>query len=152
MKLPTTPVPNILFDAHLGELKIAELKVLLVIIRQTLGWKKSCDWISASQLIQKTNCSQRAIVSAIQKLLEKDLIVVMDENGNFLNSPEQRKGKKQLFYCLSSRLISTVENTYDDCGKRVSNDSACANYSPDLRKKINSLAQKMRITNNISTN
>ena len=54
----TTPVPNILFDALLPTLTESELKVLLVIIRQTYGWfdfktkkRKQRDWISYSQFI-----------------------------------------------------------------------------------------------------
>ena len=53
MQTKSTPVPNAVFDEHLKELKAAELKVLLIIIRQTLGWedkssrsqRKECDWI-----------------------------------------------------------------------------------------------------------
>jgi len=144
MNVKTTPVPNAVFDEHLWELKIAELKILLVIIRQTLGWRKGCDWISSSQLIAKSGCSQRAIVSAIQVLIEKNLILVMDESGKFLNSPDERKGKKQLFYCLAYRLVSSVEN---HCGKRGESGDTYANFSSDLRKKSASLAQKLRITN-----
>ena len=38
MKQGSTAVPNILFDFYLSNLKETELKVLLTIIRQTLGW------------------------------------------------------------------------------------------------------------------
>jgi hypothetical protein len=34
----TTQVPNILFDTHLRELTESELKILLIVIRQTIGW------------------------------------------------------------------------------------------------------------------
>ena len=38
MPASTTPVPNVFFDVYMKELKSAELKVLFVVIRQTLGW------------------------------------------------------------------------------------------------------------------
>ena len=51
------------FDVHLKELKQAELKVLLIVIRQTLGWadrrgmlgRKEMDWISGSQRVFGTS-------------------------------------------------------------------------------------------------
>lgn len=46
----TTPVPDDLFDRWLPHLSEAELKVLLYIIRRTLGFKKDADAISLSQL------------------------------------------------------------------------------------------------------
>src|SRR5260221_3091575 len=106
----TTPVPNVLFDIYLKELKSAELKVLLVIIRQTLGWpdsrtvlgRKERDWISGSQLQALTGSSRRAISYAIEVLIIKKLIEVLDDAGNLLIEPEMRKGKPRLFYRLSA--------------------------------------------------
>ena len=45
----TTPVPDILFDELLPELNEAQLKVMLYIIRRTLGFKKTADAISLRQ-------------------------------------------------------------------------------------------------------
>ena len=45
-----TPVPDILFDVYMSALSDAELRVLLYIIRHTLGWKKDSDSISLRQL------------------------------------------------------------------------------------------------------
>lgn len=45
----TTPVPDILFDELLTELSGPELKIVLYIIRRTLGFKKSSDGISLTQ-------------------------------------------------------------------------------------------------------
>ena len=78
----TTPVPNVLFDVYLKQLKGAELKVLLIIIRQTLGWadtktklgRKEKDWISGSQLHLKTGISRRAISIAIDGLVKSQKI------------------------------------------------------------------------------
>src|SRR6266481_7497925 len=45
----TTPVPDVFFDVLLPELSGAEVKVLLYIIRRTLGFKKTTDTISFTQ-------------------------------------------------------------------------------------------------------
>ncbi len=78
-----TNVPNNLFDTYLKNLGYAELKVLLVVIRQTYGWKdkrtgtyKHGDWISQQFFVRKTGLSNRAVSTAISKLIYKRLIEV----------------------------------------------------------------------------
>ena len=143
----TTPVPNVIFDTYLKELNSSELKVLLVVIRQTLGWadrrgmygRKETDWISGSQLQQKTGSSKRAISSAIEILVKKDIIEIIDEKGYILNNPEKRQGKTKLFYRLKSNVYNSVENT-------LRNNPTYANFAEDFSKKVTTLVQKMHIT------
>lgn len=153
-----TPVPNAVFDIHLKDLKATELKILLVIIRQTLGWenkqnkteRKESDWISSSQLAVKTGSSYRYINTGIQVLIEKNLIDVLDEKGNLLALACRRQGKQKLFFRLASAnfvpIIIGMNNegiTPVHQGKTV---PTSANSAYDLRKKITALTQKMRIT------
>lgn len=104
MKIFTTPVPNSFFDSHLVELSLAELKVLLVIVRQTWGWqaknkkRKQRDWINGSQFIKKTGLSRKAISNGVGLLVEKGLIKVTDYSGLELKTPESRRGIPRLFY------------------------------------------------------
>lgn len=101
----TTQVPNILFDLHLPSLTESELKILLIIIRQTYGWidrytgkRKLHDRISHSQFITKTGLSRRVISKALQNLVSKGLVSITCRNGNFLNGSDDRRGKTSLFY------------------------------------------------------
>lgn len=101
----TTPVPNIFFDAHLKSLNPVELKLLLLIIRQTWGWKdpktgqrKKRDWIAGSQIRERTGCSRRALTDAVANLTRTGLIEVTGEKGVLLKTPDDRKGKMRLFY------------------------------------------------------
>ena len=143
----TTPVPNIFFDVYLKELKQAELKVLLVVIRQTLGWadrrgmtgRKETDWISGSQLQQKTGSSKRAITTATDVLVKKNLIEILDVNGNILDTSEKRQGKTKLFYRLAHTVYFPVENN-------MKTTFTYANFAEDISKKRIALAQKMLIT------
>ncbi|MFZ2205492.1 MAG: hypothetical protein WAV23_02795 [Minisyncoccia bacterium] len=147
MQPSTTPVPNVFFDVHLKELKQAELKVLLVVIRQTLGWadrrgmlgRKEIDWISGSQLQQKTGNSKRAITIATDTLIRKKLIEILDVNGNILDNPEKRQGKTKLFYRLANPVNTPVE-------KPVNSYTTYAKFAEDISKKVTALAQKMLIT------
>ena len=79
----TTQVPNVIFDTHLSFLTESELKLLLIIIRQTFGWfdkttgrRKTRDRISHGQFIKKTGLSRRVISKALKSLIEKGLVTV----------------------------------------------------------------------------
>ena len=105
----TTQVPNFLFDMHLPSLTEAELKTVLVIIRQTTGWldkktgkRKTRDRMTHSQFMLKTGLSKRIITKTIQSLCTKKLIHVSDFEGQQLCSPMERKGKSYLFYGLQN--------------------------------------------------
>ena len=100
----TIQVPNEVFDTCLPELTFSELKILLYIIRQTYGWtlkngkRKQRDRITYKLFHQKTGVSIRTIPIAIQSLIVKHLISVTDYQGNFLHSPNLRKGKVSIYY------------------------------------------------------
>ena len=101
----TTQVPKIVFDTHLPSLTESELKLLLIIIRQTFGWfdkatgqRKTRDRISHGQFMKKTGLSRRVITKALKSLIEKDLVTVTCENGKTLHRAVERKGMARLFY------------------------------------------------------
>ncbi len=150
----TTPVPNKLFDLFLSELQGAELKVLLVIIRQTLGWqdrravhgRKTKDWISSSQIILKSGCSRRAISSAIDVLSKKKLIRVLDKSENTLADGNARKGKQQLYFSLTSTLLNPVDNLGTTQEFHPYKALTYAKNAQGLSKNVIRLAQKLRIT------
>ena len=105
MKENFTRTPNILFDQLLKELSFSELKILMVIIRQTNGWidkktkkRKERDRITHSQFISKTGLSRRVISETIKSLLERRLIHITDKCGNALNNPKDRTGQSFIYY------------------------------------------------------
>ena len=75
-RLQYTQVPDEVFDTLLQDLGYAELKVLLVIIRQTFGWKKTEDDISLSQIEQMSGLNQKSVLSGLRLLLERGLIIL----------------------------------------------------------------------------
>ncbi|MBK8484751.1 MAG: replication protein [Saprospiraceae bacterium] len=104
----TTQVPNVVFDEHLPALTESELKILLIIIRQTNGWidkftgkRKTRDRISHSQSMSKTGLSRRVISNAIKSLCSKGLVNITCQHGKFLDNSEDRKGKILLTYSLN---------------------------------------------------
>ncbi len=107
----STLVSNKVLDEWLPKLNLIELKVLLVIIRQTVGWKKDKDWISISQFEKKTGLSRKSISQAIQCLIERQLIVATDERGLSLNKSKQRRGNKRIFYSCTLAKCSHFPKT-----------------------------------------
>jgi len=132
-----TKTPNILFDQLLRELSNSELKILLVIIRQTNGWidrksrkYKTRDRITYNQFISKTGLSRRVISIAINSLLKNNLIEITDTNGNNLCAPENRKGRFFIYY--SPNLISV--QSLLTCAKSETN--MCKNGPEPVQKML----------------
>jgi len=92
-------------------LKDVELRVLLVVADQTLGWiedaqtgrRKERDWISHYQLRKKTGRGDRAISGAVQVLVEVHRIVeAYSEAGELLDSAYRRqKLGSRIYYRLN---------------------------------------------------
>lgn len=104
----TTPVPNLVFDTFLPTLNKAELKLLLIIIRQTNGWvdfktgrRKTFDWIALSQFMKKTGLAERTISLSLDSLVSKGVIEIRSSQRKVLSKPQQRQGQKRLFYGLT---------------------------------------------------
>lgn len=99
-------MPNPVLDLHMPLLRDTELRVLLVVLRQTLGWRgeqegtrKERDWISHGQLCRRTGRASAAVSSAVEALVNAGLIAVEDASGNALGSTAQRRRHLgRLFY------------------------------------------------------
>ncbi len=105
----TTPVPTALIDRVMPALRDTELRVLLVVVRQTLGWqvgkdpylRKERDWLTQSQLMRRTGRASGAVAHAVDALVRRGLIDVLDENERPLPTPsERRRSLGRLYYRL----------------------------------------------------
>lgn len=113
----TTQTPNTLFDEILKTLSNSELKVLLTIIRKTIGMVDSRDsskrleraWISQKLFMLCTNLSGRAVSTAIDSLVTRKLIIVTDAKKNILSSKSSRRGVSKLYYSSNSLLDTPQE-------------------------------------------
>ena len=77
-----TQTPNVFLDDIAKTLKEGELRVLLVIMRQTFGWQKEWDRISLSQLVRKTGMCRDAVNNSLKSLIDKNLISKRKEGTN----------------------------------------------------------------------
>ncbi len=107
----TTQIPHVIIREWMPLLSDVELRIILVVTDQTLGWiedfetkrRKEKDWISQSQLMKKINRSDRAIQNSLKRLVDElRIIQAHDESGNLLDSPQKRmKCGGKIFYRLS---------------------------------------------------
>ena len=122
----TFQVPNMVVDRYFPILTGAEITILIVIIRQTHGWvdqrtgkRKTRDWISHSQFMQKTGLSRRVISTVVQSLVSKRLIAVTDQYGNVI---EDRRGKYRVYYCpnvCSTKMANIKGKSYPRTNKMM---------------------------------
>jgi phage replication O-like protein O len=69
-----TQIPNLLLDDHMPLMKEAELKIVMAIARQTLGWHKQRDKLSISQLMEKTGLSKQGVIDGVNDGLKRGVI------------------------------------------------------------------------------
>lgn len=108
----STQTPNIIFDEWMRILSDVELRIVLVITRQTIGWvenketgrRKEKDWISHTQLELKTYRGRSSLSKALKKLIDQmKIIEAYDETGNLLDNPQKRMScGKKIFYRLNT--------------------------------------------------
>lgn len=103
-----TAVPDVVFDYFLPRLTCAELKVLLYILRRTLGFKKSSDDISLKQMVngittkdgrvldQGTGLSKPTIIGAVRSLVKKRIVIAK-------RNQSAEKGDEPTTYTLNFR-------------------------------------------------
>lgn len=114
----TTPTPNEFF-VHIPDLTDHEIRFLLLVIRQTWGWQKSDksrkqkDRMTHGYISKRTGLYRACLSTTIQSLINKQLLLVTDEDGKIMNTPFKRKGKRFLYYEYVRREhISNPDTTY----------------------------------------
>lgn len=114
----TTHIPNHLIDHLLPHLSLAEIRLTLIIVRQTAGWvdratgkRKVRDRITHSQFQSKSGLSRQSVSRTLATLSNKGIITISDYHGRPLYTPQSRKGKTHLFYALGLIQDVNLDNT-----------------------------------------
>jgi phage replication O-like protein O len=153
----TTQVPNGLFDSLLKSLSEKELKVLLVVIRQTLGWvdsngnRKRRDWISQKYFRNKTGLSGKAVSQAIELLVNRNLIIATTTQSKILSTSNARRGQDRIFFECSNLLLNNVhkllENTSQD-PRKINHNTKITHYKTKARNQGLQSVSKVLQNNN----
>lgn len=85
-------LPNDWIDRAMPTMGHAELKIVLVVVRQTIGWHKERDVISLTQFEEKTGLTRRAIIKAIRDAAEHGWIRVFKQGSRTLYQPSLEAG------------------------------------------------------------
>lgn len=115
----TTMIPNCVIRSHMRNLSDKELRVLLVVLTQTIGWvdadglRKRRDWISQQYFINMTGRSGRAVSAGIDLLIGKGLITATTHDGTTLFTKTSRQGRKRIYYGPSMRLVEFANPSCD---------------------------------------
>ena len=81
-----TQTPNVLFDEHMQDMKLAELKVTLAIVRKILGWhKERPEAISYSQLQKLTGLSRSNVTNGVQDAIRRGTIKIAGKGRRGVN-------------------------------------------------------------------
>ena len=133
-----TQVPDDVFDVLLPELTESELKVLLSIIRRTVGFKKDADTISLKQMVEGirtrdgqqldrgAGISKTSAVRGVTGLVEKGIIVAgrewpaWSEMGPGAELAARRSdGDRSAFSRRSVRVSRMQTGSWQGSGDRV---------------------------------
>lgn len=76
-----TQTPNELFDILMAQMTEAELRVVLVAVRKTLGYHRDYDAISLTQFENMSGLSRQAVIDGIEAAKERGLLRELDERG-----------------------------------------------------------------------
>lgn len=116
---PYVPLPSVYYKL-LPVLTPSEVKVLLVILRQTLGWtdketgvRKEREWITQGVIAKRTSLNRETIGKAVKGLVELQVVRVENEAGIALATPkERRRNQSRTYYRLnppSKQLLEMEE-------------------------------------------
>ncbi|MCC7434212.1 MAG: hypothetical protein IT363_05970 [Methanoregulaceae archaeon] len=76
---PWTKTPNIVIDKLMPTLRDTEFRVLVILIRSTMGWNRSgAVVLSYRTLKQRTGRSSEAIANALRRLEAQGVIHILD--------------------------------------------------------------------------
>jgi len=165
----STPVPNILLDTLMPELTDTELRVVLVVVRQTLGWaagdgRKVRDWISHRQLMAKTGRESAAISRSVERLVQKRILVAEGEDGQPLTTPSERRAVRgRVYFHLHPRLRkktslfeevtahSEARNAESDAETVLSEDTKAKTTKETRYKKLSGSSLLLTLGDDAST-
>lgn len=123
----TTPTPDEFYDRVLPEIdNLAELKVVLYVIRHTFGWGKFIDRISLSQFVH--GVTRRSIIPEGDSLRQADAAV---DRGTGLSEISVREGLRR----GSSTAIWCATWCAEDVNKRSSRPDRRPN-APTAKSRI----------------
>ena len=144
--------PNSIIDELLPELSHSELKCYLCVLRKTKGWNKEEDAISVSQFMKVTGLSNKAVISACESLVEREILerksgdrntgiysiktyktTTSEKSSLVKNFPATSEKSSQVTSEKSSHTINNIKNNIQN----NNTSSSGKNFQPRTKAKKN---------------
>ncbi|WP_295665356.1 replication protein [uncultured Haemophilus sp.] len=135
--------PNSIIDELLPELSHSELKCYLCVLRKTKGWNKEEDAISVSQFMKVTGLSNKAVISACESLVEREILerksgdrntgiysiktyktTTSEKSSLVKNFPATSEKSSPVTSEKSSHTINNIKNNIQNTNKKNTKKSA----------------------------
>ena len=122
--------PNSIIDELLPELSHSELKCYLCVLRKTKGWNKEEDAISVSQFMKVTGLSNKAVISACESLVEREILERKsgDRNTGIYSIKTYKTATSEKSSPVtsekSSHTINNIKNNIQNTNKKNTKKSA----------------------------
>ena len=132
------PLPCAVVDEILPRLKDTELRILLVVLRQTLGQRdrqgrvKTRDWLTHQQLCRRTGRASEAVSAAVDSLIRSGLITITNEKRDELISPSERRRVRTRLFFQGGPVIRNLMPTSTAKAKITTEDKI--SFSSPFRK------------------
>lgn len=129
--------PNSIIDELLPELSHSELKCYLCVLRKTKGWNKEEDAISVTQFMKVTGLSNKAVISACESLVEREILerksgdrntgiysiktyktTTSEKSSLVKNFPATSEKSSQVTSEKSSHTINNIKNNIQNTNKK----------------------------------
>ena len=137
-------VPNVLIDEIMQNISGNALKCLLFIVRQTRGWHKTTDKISASIFMEKCGLSKHTVLSSIAEL--ENIGVISRKKSSSQNGLNEYSLTEK-FNLNSSAKNAPVQNLHG----ANSDDSSAKNALPSAKNALPAVQNLHPQNNNKNT-
>lgn len=128
-----TQTPNIFFDEMLSQMKEAELKVALVIMRETFGWHRESKQMSLSYLMQATGMSKQGVLNGITDGIARG-VICQEPSGNSYkyslvvnevdeNERSSQRSRPRVVNEVDTLLVNEVDTTNKETNKEERNST-----------------------------
>jgi len=78
----TTQVPNeLLEDIFLGKYSLRETKILLFIVRKTIGWQRETEWLQNDYIAKSIGMHKAHVSRVIKELVNKGVLEIFEVEG-----------------------------------------------------------------------
>ena len=92
----------------MASLTDTELRVALVVLRQTVGRGKARDWLARSLMVARTGRSPDAVSRATDSLVRNGILIVEDAGGRIYDTPKARRAARAPLYFRPGRKLITA--------------------------------------------